>query len=204
MSEGNEVKRSLHSKLQAVKLALSKVGLTKSGNNSYSNFDYFELQDFLPTIIELCNKEGICTYPSYDKEIATLTAVNVDDANDKIVISSPMAYAQIKGCNEIQALGGTQTYLRRYLYMAMFDITERDMFDRTAEGTPKKAVIGNITPAQITMFKKLKIISKKPIETLTYAEAVAMINNAYKMIAETKKGAKQEGQAQGKAEVVEI
>jgi hypothetical protein len=192
MTQEMPVKKNLHTKLQKIKTELVKSGLTKTGRNSYSNFEYFELQDFLPTIIDLCEKHGVCTYPSYGRELASLTAVNSDNPNESITITSPMVEAEIKGCNKIQALGGTQTYLRRYLYMALFDITERDMFDGATK-EPKQAVTGKITPAQIKMFERLKITPKKPIETLTYAEAVAMINQAYKLIAETKKGkAKQE------------
>ena len=40
-----------------------------------------------------------------------------------------MEELELKGCNKIQALGGSETYSRRYLYMSAFDIIENDMFD---------------------------------------------------------------------------
>jgi hypothetical protein len=43
-----------------------------------------------------------------------------------------MEELELKGCNKIQALGGTETYQRRYLYMSAFDIIENDLFDATS------------------------------------------------------------------------
>ncbi|MDR1364884.1 MAG: ERF family protein [Oscillospiraceae bacterium] len=46
-----------------------------------------------------------------------------------VTVSCPIERLEIRGANAIQNIGGMQTYLRRYLYMAMFDITENDVFD---------------------------------------------------------------------------
>ena len=46
---------------------------------------------------------------------------------------------ELKGANAIQALGGVQTYLRRYLYMNAFDIVEADMFDSVDFEKKKRA-----------------------------------------------------------------
>ena len=42
-----------------------------------------------------------------------------------------MAKAELKGCHEIQNLGASETYLRRYLYVAAFEIVEHDALDAT-------------------------------------------------------------------------
>ena len=55
------------------------------------------------------------------------TRLELAETNAKI-----MKDITIKGANEIQALGGVETYQRRYLYMMAFDIIESDMFDATA------------------------------------------------------------------------
>ena len=44
---------SIYHKIQKVKLELSSRELKKSGENTYSGFKYYELGDFLPSIIEL-------------------------------------------------------------------------------------------------------------------------------------------------------
>ena len=43
-----------------------------------------------------------------------------------------------KGANKVQALGGVNTYLKRYLYMNALEIVENDMFDGMKEKTPKQ------------------------------------------------------------------
>ena len=60
--------------------------------------------------------------------MATLRIVNVDKPEEFEEYTSPMRNLVLKGCNEIQALGGVETYSRRYLYMSAFDIIENDMF----------------------------------------------------------------------------
>ena len=60
------------------------------------------------------------------------TIVNAENTDETISYITPTEELELKGCNKIQALGGTQTYLRRYLYMNAFDITENDLFDNIA------------------------------------------------------------------------
>lgn len=122
---------NIYEKVQKIKSDLLKENLKKTGLNKFSNFSYFELADFLPQIIKLCNEKQVCTFVSFDNEMAKLIAVNSEKIDEKIEISSPMRELELKGCNLIQALGGVETYSRRYLYMSLFDITENDMFNST-------------------------------------------------------------------------
>ena len=52
---------NIYQKIQAVKKELSERELKKSGENKFSGFKYYELGDFLPSIIELCAKYGLFT-----------------------------------------------------------------------------------------------------------------------------------------------
>lgn len=45
-----------------------------------------------------------------------------------------MSRAALKGCHEVQNLGAVQSYLRRYLYMAAFDIGECE--GESVDGAP--------------------------------------------------------------------
>jgi hypothetical protein len=42
-----------------------------------------------------------------------------------------MSKAELKGCHDVQNLGAVQTYLRRYLWTAAFEIVEHDALDAT-------------------------------------------------------------------------
>lgn len=124
-----ENKINIYQKMQAIKEELLEMNLKKSGENKFTNFSYYELSDFLPQIIKLCNKYNLFTQINFDKENGTLTIVNAENTEETISYITPTEELELKGCNKIQALGGTQTYLRRYLYMNAFDITENDLFD---------------------------------------------------------------------------
>ena len=127
-----ENKINIYQKIQAIKEELLEMNLKKSGLNKFANFSYYELSDFLPQIIKLCNKYNLFTQINFNETNGILTIIDADDTNTKVEYITPTEELELKGCNKIQALGGTQTYLRRYLYMNAFDIIENDLFDNIA------------------------------------------------------------------------
>lgn len=124
-----ENKINIYQKMQAIKEELLEMNLKKSGENKFAKFSYYELSDFLPQIIKLCNKYKLFTQINFNKENGILKIIDVEEPNSRVEYITPTEELELKGCNKIQALGGTQTYLRRYLYMNAFDITENDLFD---------------------------------------------------------------------------
>ena len=120
---------NIYAKIQLIKKELLEANLKKTGENKFANFKYYELADFLPTIIQLCNEHKVFTGVSFDYEKATLEVRNIEVPEEVVYYTSPMEELELKGCNKVQALGGTETYSRRYLYQACFDIIENDMFD---------------------------------------------------------------------------
>jgi len=131
---------NIYEKIQLVKQGLLESNLKKSGENKFAGFKYYELADITPKLIELCNKHKLHTSISFTRDLAILTITNIEKIEEQVVYTSPMEELELKGCNKIQALGGTETYQRRYLYMAAFDIIENDMFDAQSgkEETTKK------------------------------------------------------------------
>lgn len=122
-------KINLYQKIQKIKKELSDKKLKKTGENKYSGFKYYELNDFVPALVELCDKYQVFTKFEFEREKAMLTIANSEDPSETITYSMPSEELELKGANKIQALGGIQTYLRRYLYMTAFDIVENEMFD---------------------------------------------------------------------------
>lgn len=120
---------NLFEKIGIIKEEILKANLKKSGFNKFSNFSYYELADITPTIVMLCNKYKVMTQFTFDKDYARLLIIDIEKPMELLSYTSPMKDLTIKGANEIQALGGTETYQRRYLYMMAFDIIENDMFD---------------------------------------------------------------------------
>jgi hypothetical protein len=119
---------SVHKKLMQARIKLQGVELSKSGHNKFAGYKYFELGDFLPHIQNIFNDLGLCGVVSYNVEYATLCITDTDDGT-VIVITSPMAEANLKGTHPIQNLGAVETYQRRYLWMTALEIVEHDILD---------------------------------------------------------------------------
>lgn len=119
---------SVHKKLMQARIELQGTQLKKSGLNKFAGYSYFELGDFLPTIQTIFNRIGLCGVVSYTADMATLTVVDTEDGT-VLLITSPMAEANLKGTHPIQNLGAVETYQRRYLWMTAMEIVEHDVLD---------------------------------------------------------------------------
>ena len=129
-------------KLSAARIMLQEQPLTKSGANKFAGYKYFELGDFLPAIQRIFNDIGLVDVISFTADTATLTLYDSDNGQS-IVFTSPMGSANLKGCHEVQNIGATETYQRRYLYVTALAIVESDTLDATTGNKdaepPKKA-----------------------------------------------------------------
>ena len=121
---------SVHKKIMQARVSLQQSKLTKSGNNKFAGYKYFELGDFLPAAQQIFVELGLCGIVSFGAEEATLTITDTED-NSHLVITSPMSTAALKGCHAVQNLGAVQTYIRRYLWVAALEIVEHDAIDMT-------------------------------------------------------------------------
>ena len=86
---------NIYAKLNVVRTELSK-SLKKGGRNNYSDYDYFQLEDFMPQAIQLCNENGLFTQFWIDKEKvempSTKTTQNV--INDEGVVTGTILTEQ--------------------------------------------------------------------------------------------------------------
>lgn len=177
---------NIYTKINIVKQKILEANLKKSGKNKFAGFEYYELADILPTIVKLCNEFKLFTYIKYEEDYAILTIVNAENDNERIEITSPMKNLELKGCNEIQALGGVETYQRRYLLMTAFDIVENDMFDGLdgENDNNKQKAPQLITQEQINQIEDLEIDKIKlcqwagvdNINKITYYKAKQVID----------------------------
>lgn len=157
-----EKQLNLYQKLQKVRVELQNSKLKKSGKNTFSKYEYFELGDFLPKVNELCEKYNLSTIFQFTKEQADLIIIDVDDTEKFEVFSTPVEITSLKGGTAMQNIGATQTYARRYLYVMAFEIAESDLIDAVDyEAEIAKAKISPV---------KVKIIQKAIEDTNTVLE----------------------------------
>jgi len=119
---------SVHKKLMAARVKLQSIQMKKSGLNKFAGYSYFELGDFIPHVQTIFNDLGLCGVVTFNTEYAQLCITDVEDGT-VIVITTPMAEANLKGAHPIQNLGATLSYQRRYLWMAAMELVEGDAID---------------------------------------------------------------------------
>lgn len=151
---------NIYKKINSIKKEFLEKKVKKTGKNSYSGFEYYELSDITPILIELMNKYELASFITFNNDIATLKLVNINNTNETIEITSPMATLELKGANAVQNLGGTITYMRRYLYLIAFDIVEPDFFDKTMGQENKENELATLN--QLATIDKL-MLDKKAI-----------------------------------------
>lgn len=134
---------NVYKKLQAARDRLQKTSLSKSGENKYAKFKYFELGDFIPQVTKIFDDIGLCGVVNFTHEAATLTVYDAD-ADGSIVFCTPLVHANVEKVQPIQNLGATHTYMRRYLWLMAMEIVEHDAVD-AAE--PKERVAPKPIPA---------------------------------------------------------
>ena len=133
-------KLNFFQRVNNVKVSLQNAELKKSGKNSYSNFTYMQLTDYLPTLNALCNENDILTVISFDEDVATLTILDCIDPQQRLVYTSPVMIPNVTACNSTQNLGAAQTYIRRYLLNMAFDIAIEDSYESVTGNTEESSV----------------------------------------------------------------
>lgn len=160
--------KTLYGKLKQIKLELRKTINTKSGYNTHSKFKYYQLEDFLPQVLELFAKYNIYNEYSIDTDLeiveeqinivdeadikqnktvikrpveyAYLYLKNLDNEDDEMVYRLKTAEASVYGASAIQNLGAKITYMKRYIYMSLLDIVEPDVVDAAPQGNAPQPV----------------------------------------------------------------
>ena len=124
---------TVYQKLITARGMFLNANVQKSGKNMHMSFKYFELDDIVPIATKIFAEIGLIAIVNFTEHTAVLTIVDVTNPEDRIDFASP--FNQIQPIlsregkavtNEMQALGSSITYMRRYLYMMALDICESD------------------------------------------------------------------------------
>ena len=130
---------TVHRKLMEARVRLQSTELKKSGLNKFAGYSYFELGDFIPAIQQIFYDVGLCGIVSFRSDYAELSIYDTEDGT-MVMITSPMADANLKGAHPIQNLGAMESYQRRYLWMTALELVEHDAIDSSAGADiPKRA-----------------------------------------------------------------
>ncbi len=150
-----EGKMNVYQKLAAARTMFLRADAKKTGKNMNLAFKYFELDDIVPVATKIFESVGLLSVVNFTADTATMTIINTDNGEDSIAFTSPfnqivpiVSNAGKQVTNEMQALGSSITYMRRYLYMIALDICEPDDIEPTLGTTPTPApTVATPTPA---------------------------------------------------------
>lgn len=137
---------NVYQKLLKARMMFLEADTKKTGKNMHLSFKYFELEDIVPTATRIFTEVGIIPVVNFTSDMASMTIINVDAPDEGITFTAP--FNQItpivsntgkQATNEMQALGSSITYMRRYLYMIALDICESDTIDGAIGAKPTPA-----------------------------------------------------------------
>jgi hypothetical protein len=128
--------KNVHQKLIEAREQFLNSDVQKTGKNMQLSFKYFELDDIVPTATRIFSTHGLIGIVGFTQDTATMNIINIDNPEETILFTAPfdkispiVSNAGKNVTNEMQALGSSITYMRRYLYMMVLDICESDTID---------------------------------------------------------------------------
>ena len=148
---------NVYQKLLKARAMFLATNTQKSGKNMQLCFNYFELDDIVPVATKIFEEVGLISLVSFWGDKAVMDIRNTDAPDEIASFTAPFVTLEPivsntgkKATNEMQALGSSITYMRRYLYMIALDICEPDEIDAGIKGgTPVTTpTLVTITPAE--------------------------------------------------------
>lgn len=158
-------KQNVYQKLILAREEFLKSEIEQTGKNMHLSFKYFELKDIVPTITKIFAKMGLLAVMTFTDDTGYVTIFNTDNPEETIDFMAP--FNQIEpivsntgkqATNNMQALGSSITYMRRYLYLIAMDICVNDeiepTIDKTTNATTGTSKQKPATPAKRTEVKE--------------------------------------------------
>lgn len=130
--------KSLNESIISIRVKLQNSKIKKTGKNKFAGFEYYELADFLPTLNELMQEEGINDLFSILQGVsyeatASLTLIKGAERQEYNIpfrmFDTPLNKDGKPSMQDIQYLGALNTYYKRYLYLNAFGITDGEVID---------------------------------------------------------------------------
>ena len=128
MAELTFMQRILKARKEIMETGISK---DKSG----FKFKYVDLPQIESKVNEACFNNDIFVWFDFSDGKATLKLHDARGEGEPFVVSVEPKAVDMKGQQPIQDTGAMITYMRRYLYMAAFLISEHDMIDNNVSAS---------------------------------------------------------------------
>lgn len=151
---------NVYQKLIEARKRFLESSVDQSGKNMQLSYKYFELSDIVPTVTRIFAELGLIGIDKFTNTEGSMAIVNTDNPEECITFYAPfnqiqpiVSNAGKQVTNDMQALGSSITYMRRYLYLIAMDICVADDIEPGIDNntnkaeTPKATSPHDITPA---------------------------------------------------------
>lgn len=161
---------NVYQKLLKARAMFLGANAKKTGKNMQLSFKYFELDDIVPIATKIFEEVGLISLVSFEEDKAVMRVLNTDNPEESTTFVAPFKPLEPivsnignKVTNEMQALGSSITYMRRYLYMIALDICEPDSIDGALAVMFDPHEIAKAVLESATTAKTSRVTSSAPI-----------------------------------------
>ena len=126
--EQNSNKTKLRIKIMQLRCKIKNHGFQKKGRNTFQHYDHYTIDDILVEAYPLLMEYNLATWYVFDntKSEAILEVTDLETGYTDILSIGIPQYASKNANDALQNVGKTQTYLRKYLYIQLLDLSESD------------------------------------------------------------------------------
>jgi hypothetical protein len=139
-----KLKACLYKKLQHARLDFRDKHVEARGRNNFNNFDYITLKDIVTEAIPILLDNNLSIHHKFYLNPPLVELVDLETGYSEDFGSNVTFEVEGKNNNQrLQALGSTESYIRRYIYMQILDIVESDpdkdfgKEEKEAKSTPR-------------------------------------------------------------------
>ena len=134
-----KLKACLYRKLQNARVAFKDKHVEARGRNDFNHFDYITLKDIVTEAIPILLENDLSIHHKFYLSPPRVELVDLETGYSED-FGSNVTFTVDGGNNNqrLQALGSTESYIRRYIYLQILDIVESDPDKDFGKPEPKK------------------------------------------------------------------
>ena len=134
-----KLKACLYKKLQNARLQFKEKHIKARGRNDFNHFDYITLEDIVLEAIPILLENQLSIHQKFYQQPPLVELIDLETGYSED-FGSNVTFTVDGGNNNqrLQALGSTESYIRRYIYLQILDIVESDPDRDFGKPEPKK------------------------------------------------------------------
>ena len=155
MENENKKQANIYEKIMEARIQFQNAIIKNSGRNNFQNFNYFELDDIIPTAIIIRTDLKLFTISTILETEAILNVVDWETGNNvEFRLSLPPFPDETNHNKSMQAAGARITYARRYLYLTFLDIVQEDKINKNI-GKSKQNRVKKVKTKKVALNTKI-------------------------------------------------